>query len=174
MALNRGLRNAEHLGDLFVGEAGEETELYQFGLLRVVFGKLIQRLVQTQEFLVVHVRGEVETVEVHAFHTATMAHIIFASGIVNQYAPHGLGGCGEKVGAILPGGLVVTAEPQPGFVNQGRGLQGLSGRFPSHLLRRELAQLFVDQRQEFIRRLGIALINALKDDGEFAHTEIIS
>ena len=54
------------------------------------------------------------------------------------------------------------------------GLERLPGGFVRHFLRSELAQLFIDERQEFVRRVRVAPINALQNDGEFAHAEIIT
>ena len=51
-------------------------------------------------------------------------------------------------------------------------LQGLARRLLSHLRRRQLAQLLIDERQKFVGRVGIAGVNALEDDGQFAHARI--
>jgi hypothetical protein len=99
---------------------------------------------------------------------------LLASGIINEDAPHGLRGGGEEVRAIIPGGLIVTPQSQPRLVHQRSGLQGLPGIFARHFLRGKFAQLLINQGQEFIRRVLIALVNALKDDGEFAHTVMIT
>ena len=59
-------------------------------------------------------------------------------------------------------------------MHQRRGLQGLAGIFARHFLRGEFAQFFVHKREEFICRVRVALINALENDGEFAHAGIIT
>ena len=43
-------------------------------------------------------------------------------------------------------------QPQVRLVDQGRGLQRLAGLLLGQLLRRQLAQFVVDQRQELLRR----------------------
>lgn len=65
------------------------------------------------------------------------------------------------MGAILPGGLVVAAKTQPGFMHQGGGLQGLPRSFASHLLGGERAQFLVNQREQAIGSLGIAGLDLL-------------
>ena len=90
------------------------------------------------------------------------------ASIVNEDAAHRLGGSGEKVCAIFPRGLIVAAEPQPGLVDQRRCLQRLTGTFARHLLRGQLAQLLVNEWEQFIRGVRVALLQSLKDDGEFS------
>ena len=53
------------------------------------------------------------------------------------------------MGAILPRRLAIGPEPQPGLMDQRCGLQSLAGRLLGHLVRGELAQLLVNQRQQF-------------------------
>ena len=62
-------------------------------------------------------------------------------------ARHGFGRGRKKVTAafpVLP--RVLTHQPEVGLVDQGGRLQRLAWLFVRHLLRRELAQLVVDQR----------------------------
>jgi hypothetical protein len=59
-------------------------------------------------------------------------------------------------------------------MNQRGSLQGLTGRFPRHLLCGQLAQLLVNEWEQFMSGLRIALLQALKDDGEFGHAGIIN
>ena len=45
----------------------------------------------------------------------------------------------------------------------------LPGASCAILCRGELAQLFVNQREQFLSRIAIALLNALEDLGDIAH-----
>jgi hypothetical protein len=168
---DRRLGNSEHLGGLLIGQAGEESQFHQFGFLGVVLRQLIQRLMQREELFIVHAGGEIQSVKIHVFCASAMAQVMFAAGVINQDAAHRLGGGGEEMRAVLPFGLVITAEAQPGFVHQSRGLQGLPGRLPCHLLRGQLAQFLIDQGQKLVRRMRVALVNAPEDDGEFVHAK---
>ena len=78
---------------------------------------------------------------------------------VDQDAPHGLGGGGEKLGAAAPERLPVTAQPQPRFVDERRGLQCLAGRLAGHPGRSEFSKLFVYHRQDSVRRPHIAALD---------------
>ena len=91
------------------------------------------------------------------------------SGTVDQDTPHRLGGRGEEMSAILPGGLGVTAQPEAGFVHERRGLQRLAGRFVRHFVRGESAQFFVNEREQFVRSLGVTVLDAVQDARDIAH-----
>ena len=60
-------------------------------------------------------------------------------------------------------------QPQPGLVHQGGGLQRLPGGFAGQFVCRQLAQLMIDQRQEFLGSLGVALPNSLKHASDVTH-----
>ena len=60
-------------------------------------------------------------------------------------------------------------EPEVGLVDQGRGLEGLPGLLLRQPLGGELAQLVVDQRQEPLGRLGVALLDGREDAGHVVH-----
>jgi hypothetical protein len=64
---------------------------------------------------------------------AAMAQGPAPAGAVDEDAPHRLGRGAEKVRAILPVGLGVAAEAEPGLVHEGGGLQRLGGGFAVHL-----------------------------------------
>jgi hypothetical protein len=46
-----------------------------------------------------------------------------------------------------------------GLVHQGGGLQGLTGRLSSHLVRGQGAQFIVNERQQFLGGVLVALLN---------------
>jgi hypothetical protein len=54
-------------------------------------------------------------------------------------------------------------------VDQGRGLEGLAGFFAGQPLRRQLAQLVVDERQELLGGARVALLDGRQDAGDIAH-----
>jgi hypothetical protein len=101
-----------------------------------------------------------------------MAVRFFTPRVVNQNAAHGLGGSGEKMGAILPDRLFVPAEAEPRLMNQRGGLKRLARIFARHLLRGEFAQFVIDQRQKFVRRSGVTVLDLLEHDRQFAHGKI--
>ena len=54
-------------------------------------------------------------------------------------------------------------------MNQGRGLERLAGRFFGHLLAGELAQFIIDQRQQLIGGVRIAVLDRVQDASDLAH-----
>ena len=59
-----------------------------------------------------------------------VADAVLAAGIVDEDAPHRLGGRGEEMSAAVPVRFAMRShQPQVRFVDQGRGLQRLPGGF---------------------------------------------
>ncbi len=157
MSLGCCARYAEQCGGLFKGATGEEAELHDLGLLWMLDFERLQRLIQCQQ-----IDGRFgcklgQVPKFDPFASAAAFPGLVASGIVDQNPPHCFGGRGKKVAAVLPMlNLVDIDEPEIGLVDQGRGLKGLPRLLVSQPLRSQLAQLFIDQRQELVRGVRIA------------------
>ena len=54
-------------------------------------------------------------------------------------------------------------------MNESGGLQGLARPFPGHLLRRQLAQFVINQRQELLGGVRVALLDGGKDASNVGH-----
>src|SRR5262249_23011861 len=106
-------------------------------------------------------RGEIDLLNIYPHLTAAVAQGAFAASAVNEDAAHRLSGGGKEMGA--PGELwvVVAHQPQPGFMHQRRGLQGISRGLIRHPGSCELAQLLINQREQFISRPGVAALDSL-------------
>ena len=108
---------------------------------------------QGKQLLVVHASrkfGPVEIVQAHPFAPAAVSSGLLSSGTIDQDPAHGLGRGGDEVAVTVPCRPAISTQTQPCLVNEGRGLQGLSRGFAGHASRGSPAQLFVDQRQEFV------------------------
>ena len=78
----------------------------------------------------------------------------------DQDPPHGLGSGGKEVPAAVPMLHAVDVnEPKVGLMNQRGGFERLAGLLLGQLLRGQLAELVVDQRQELLGRLRVALLD---------------
>ena len=73
----------------------------------------------------------------------------------------------------IPVLLWVAGQPQPGFVHEGRWLQGLSRRLMGHFSRGELAEFLIDQRQQFRGGIAITLLDAFEDLRYLGHARTI-
>jgi hypothetical protein len=96
------------------------------------------------------------------------------AGALHEDAPHRFRRRREEMPAVLPLLSLLADEPQIGFVNQGRGLKGLVRRFMSHPPRSELAQFFVNEREQLIGRFGIAIVNGFEDLCDTAHARRVN
>ena len=83
-----------------------------------------------------------------------------AASLFDEDAAHGLCGGGEEVVAAVK--LLVAGEAQIRFVDQGGGIERLARLFVSQLGRGDPAQLVVEQRQELLRGLRVALLNGFQ------------
>ena len=162
-------RDAEDVGGLLNRQADKKPEFHQFRLLFVLRGEFFQGFVDGQKLLVTCARGNVLFQNVHALLSAAVTQGEFAAGIVNEDAAHGFGGGGEKVGATVPLDIFPAGEPQPRLMDERGGLQRLVRRFVGHLVGGELAQFFIDQRQQFIGGFGVAVFDGLQNLGDVAH-----
>jgi hypothetical protein len=79
-----------------------------------------------------------------------------APRLLDEDVAHGAGGGEEEVPPGLPTDVALVGEPQVRLMHQGRRLQGLPGRQVGHAVTGELVQLLVHDRQELIRRRGVA------------------
>ncbi len=119
-------------------------------------------------------RGEADVGGVHGHATSLPAAFVglLAAGLIDQDAAHGLGRGGEEVAAIVPALLgIVADQAHIRFVDQRGGLQRLPGILPGQSLRRQLAQLVVDQRQQLLGGLLVALLDGGQDAGDFTHRD---
>jgi len=98
-----------------------------------------------------------------------MANSALATGAVNENAAHRFRRGGKEMGATLPLLIFIAGEPQPRFVNEGGGLQGLASRFVGHLVRGQAPQGIIHQGQQFIGGFRIALLCGLKNARNVAH-----
>jgi hypothetical protein len=85
---------------------------------------------------------------------------LFAAGIFHEDPPHRFGGRGKEVSPAFPTlWLFGVDKPHVSLMDQSRWLKGQSLGFVLQSLRRQTAQLIVDQRQQFFGRRRIAGLN---------------
>jgi hypothetical protein len=100
---------------------------------------------------------------ISTFPAAAMLHPLVAAGVLYDDPPHRLR-CGSKeVAARIPSEFVTSGlgsrssdQPEIGFVNQRRRLQGLPWRLGSHSGGGELPQFVVHDRQQLVGRPAVA------------------
>src|SRR5690606_16181701 len=89
---------------------------------------------------------------------------------VHQYSPHRLGCGGKKVPSVVPVLRILrTHQPQIGLMDQSSRLQCLPGLLLGNPGGGELAKLVVNQRQQLLRRGGIARVDLQQDTRNVVH-----
>ena len=138
LSFDGGGRQADDFGHLFDGEAAEEAEFDNFGLVGI-------ELLEPIEGFIEFVEGDRGTggqadgvVEGDFLGVAAALEGVLRAGMVDQDATHELGGDPEEVGAALPGNAGLVDELHVGFVNEGGGLEGMVGAFAAHVVGRDL------------------------------------
>src|SRR5262245_28285839 len=77
--------------------------------------------------------------------------------VVYQNAAHQLSRDPEEVCTVLPAHILLINESQVGFVDQRRSLKRMAGSFPTHVVTRKALQLFMDERNETVKRRLISI-----------------
>jgi hypothetical protein len=83
--------------------------------------------------------------------------------------PHGLACRSGELCAIPPARLLIRAESKPGFVNTRGGLQGVAGILTRHFGGSESSQLAIDEREQFLSGLGVALLGLIENARDVTH-----
>jgi len=132
-------------------------------------GKFVERLVHGEQLLVVARGGKFRRLKINALLPAPVTQRALATSVLNQDTAHRL--CRGRKEMRAPGELrvVVANQPQPGLVHQRRRLECIACGFVRHLGGGKLAQLLVNQRQQFFGGLGVAVLNCLNHPGNVAH-----
>jgi hypothetical protein len=107
--------------------------------------------------------------QIHSLLAAAMAKSAFVASPVNQDTPHRFGCRGEEMRAVGEFRVFSADQPEPGFVDQGGGLESLTRGFIRHPAGRQFAQLVIDQGQELNRGVGITLLDGRQDTRDIAH-----
>jgi len=161
-------RDVHRFGGFLQGQANEVTQLDQFGFLLISGGESVERLVDGQYLVPCGSGGKIGLVKFDSLLAAAMTHGSLAPGAFDEDAPHRLGGGGEEMAPAIEFRVGIAHEPKPGLVDERRGLQRVARRFPRHFGRRQLAQFLIDQRQQFIRGLGVASLDRRENAGNVA------
>src|SRR5262249_43244343 len=147
---------------------GEKSQLYELGLHRILHFQLGQRLIKADQFVLALRFGQISDLQVNPLESSTMLFGLLVPGRFDQDPPHRLGGRHEEMSPAVPFGRIIR-QPNIGFMHEGRRLKRLARTLLSQFRRRQFAQLVVDQREELIRGLGIALLNRRQDGRDFVH-----
>ena len=98
--------------------------------------------------------GQIDLLGVHPGPLTPMPDAGAATGSIDEDTAHGLGGGGEEVLTAVPRPAGGRTKPQPGLVNQRRGLQRLPGPFVGHFLSGKTTEFVIHHREQ-LRGIGL-------------------
>ena len=108
---------------------------------------------------------QLRVVHVDSLTIASVLHAGFASGLIHEDLPHGLGCRREEVPAAAPVRLVAIDEPQVGLMDQSRCLQRVAWWDLGHPGTGQSAELGKDQGKQIFSRFRVALRGRLENLG---------
>jgi hypothetical protein len=120
---------------------------------------------QNQVGILDHGTGLIEQFETLA--SAFALQPFFIAGMIDQDPAHRLRRRREEMTATIE--LLVSDQPQIGFVNQCRGVEGMAGHLRVHPRGGELAKLGVDEREQFNRSLAVTGLGGIEKAGYIGH-----
>jgi len=138
------------------GQPGEVAEFDQPRCLRVFCYQSGQRRIESDEIVSRVSSRDREGFQVNPHPPTAVLLLLLTAGGIDQNSTHSLGRGGKKVPAAIPV-LVIAPPDQPEvrLMNQRCRLEGMLGRLRSHASGSELAQLVVNEREQF--RGGLAV-----------------
>ncbi len=169
MPIHSAGRQVEGGGNLRDGHADEVAHLNHFRSLGIFEGQSRQGVIDSQQFLGRDGHGDAGFVQLIADQVGAVFEPLFSPGDIDENLLHCAGGGLEEMPAIGELLTAVSRDLQPGLMHESRGLQSLSGFFIGHPDNGEFAQFLIDQREQLVGSLGVALLNTIKDAGDVRH-----
>jgi hypothetical protein len=146
------------------------AQLDQGGLPGLLAFELRESLVQGQQ---VEVRPGARRFDVGQLFARVLAAGLEGSlmaGAFHDDAPHRLGRGGEEVATAVPAlGRLRVHQPEISLVDEVGRLESLPRLFLRESLRRQPVELIIDQRQELIRGVWVAVLDSVQGAGDLGH-----
>jgi hypothetical protein len=141
--------NAEAPGGLFDRKAGVKPQLHQLRLGRIFLCERLKSFVQIKKIIGGDLREDVDLPEFDSPAVAAAFDAVLAAGVLDEDPPHGFGGGGKEMAPPVPAWLIAAADKaQVRFMDEGRGLEGLTGRLVRQPVGRQVPQLLINEREQ--------------------------
>ena len=88
---------------------------------------------------------------------------------IDENMPHSLRRRRKKMSPPFKASFLLAVQSQPSLMHQRCRLECVAGSLAGHLMRRQFAQLLINQRQQFRCGIGIAVVNGTEKSGDVAH-----
>jgi hypothetical protein len=154
-ALHRRPRKTQHVADFLDRETSKETHFHDAALLLVDLRKLVQGLIERNQFgasLLANYQGNIEV----NFDVRTALRGGMASGIVHQNLPHQARCDGQEMSTAFGFKGLLIEKAKVRLINQRGTLQGVSRTFALQVIVRDLTQFLVNNRDQLFKGVLIA------------------
>ena len=128
-------------------------------MLFIQAGECVEGVVQGNHVRTPHLRQDERGVELDPTVGAALGRATAAS-VIHQNLPHQAGSNGKKMRAILGIKRPLVKQPQIGLVDECCALQSMFGALAPQMAPGDVAQLFIDQRDQRFQRLLVARLPA--------------
>ena len=141
------------LGRFLDAQPGVIAELDDLGETRVFRVELLDRLVEGEQIAARRFDPGQALGQLDPLRLPSVFETGLVAGLFDEDLAHRLRGRAEEMAPAFPAGILVPHQPEIRLVDQGRRLEGLAGAQPGRQRRGQPAQLVVENRQQFRRRL---------------------
>jgi hypothetical protein len=122
--------------------------------------QIVQSLVNGKELIIGSEFLHLGVVQRQSTRATALFDSLAPPGLFDQDSAHGLGGSAKEMGPICEMSVSGRADKaQVGFMDKRCRVQRVLGPFTSHLSRRQLAQFVVNQWQQLLSGVRIALFD---------------
>jgi len=156
VALDGGGGDADDFGAFLDGEATEEAEFDDAGLLRVDLGEAGEGVVEGDQLDVAFGGDGEGFIEGEGRHGTAAFEGRAGAGVIDQDVANDGGSDAEEVGAGLPVGAVLIDQAEVGLVDEGGGLKGGVGLVAAGEAGGDEAEFAIDQGHEAIEGRTVA------------------
>src|SRR5262249_54063940 len=155
-------RKTKDLGRLRDGHSGEVAEFDELRRLGIDSGQASESGVQGDKVVARIGRGWLCGIQVDAAPISAMLVSAFPASRVHQNPAHGLGRGSEEMAAIVPPIAVSRAnQTDVSFMDESGRLKGIARWLGRQSCSGKAAKLLVDQRQQLLGDVGLALAHCV-------------
>jgi len=154
-AVDGGCGNPGHSGYFFVCHAAKVVEFDYLALAGIQFREALKRAIEIENVDGGSTRRGVSFIERNFFKLPASFVAIFGPGMIDKNVAHCACGHRKEMRPIIPGNVHLN-ELQIRLMDKSRVLERMTFALVLHFAPRQLVQLAVNERQQFVQCLGIA------------------
>ena len=154
---HRRPRDGNHFGHFLLRQPADISKLHDLTLPGTGGGQLAECLIESQQIAVRRFGAADPIVQRDSDRSAWALPPVLCPRMIDQDSAHHLCRHAKEVRSILPHDTLLTHQSQVGLVDEGGWLQGVIGAFAAEIGGRAPPELLVDERQQFLPRMKVAV-----------------